>query len=357
MPKYGKLHDKLITVVCFAVICVSLFCVYVNIPKDAMDKLSELELAATGFTLYEKQPTESEKTEVMQNGNSSRESSSQEEDPIVTIVKREIDDGGDKKTYPIIESHIGGSGTQYDNFYVKNTVGIDLNIGRLLVSELPFKITDTAEPQVLIVHTHAGECYVREDLGYYDEDYYPRTTDNRYNVTRVGEAIAKQLNSAGICTVHDSTQHDNPSYNGSYDRSEQTIYKYLEKYPSIKIVLDIHRDSLGYGGEDGKIKPTFTVGEKKAAQIMIMSGYDSDGSMGFPHWEENLKLALKIQSKAETMYPGMTRPLDFGEFVYNMHVNTGSLLIEVGTDVNTLDEAVYSGELLGNVLANVCAEL
>lgn len=357
MPKHEKWQEKLITVVCLAVVCVSLFCVYENMPKDAMDRLSELELAATGFTLYEKEPTEGERVELQQNNSSSVPESSSQQEPIVTIVTRDIDDDeDDKKTYPIIESHIGGSGTQYDNFYVKNNVGINLNIGQLLVSELPFEITDTAEPQVLIVHTHACECYVTEDLGYYDEDYYPRTTDNRYNVTRVGEAIAKQLNNAGICTIHDSTQHDT-SYNGSYDRSEQTIYKYLEKYPSIKIVLDIHRDSLGYGGEDGKIKTTFTVAERKAAQIMIMSGYDSDGSMGFPHWEENLKLALKIQSKAETMYPGMTRPLDFGEFVYNMHVNTGSLLIEVGTDVNTLDEAVYTGELLGNVLANVCAEL
>lgn len=359
MSKKSSVLNKLVSVVCVIVICISIVCVYVNIPKNADDSLSGLELAATGFTLYEKNIENDNAVEVLQNNTSSHNVVSEDDEPIVTIISRDYVESAEdgEVTYPIIESHIGGSGTAYDNFYIKNYMGINLNIGSLLNSKLTFDIADTAEPQVLIVHTHAGESYLTEDLGYYPESYYPRTTDNNYNVTRVGAAIAKSLNKAGIYTIHDTTQHDNPSYNGSYDRSLETINKYLEQYPSIKIVLDIHRDSLGYGGEQGKIKPVFVANGKKAAQIMIMSGCDLDGSLDFPDWEENLKFALKIQSKAETMYPGMTRPLDFGEFAYNMNVNTGSLLIEIGTDVNTLDEAVYSGELLGNVIANVCAEL
>ena len=122
------------------------------------------------------------------------------------------------------------------------------------------------------------------------------------------------------------------------------------------MIIDFHRDSLGYGGEDGKIKPTFEVGGKKAAQIMIMSGYDPTGDYDFAHWEENLRLALRIDQKAEELYPGMTRPIYFGDFAYNMNINSGSLLIEVGTEVNTLEEACRTGELLGNVLAQVLNE-
>ena len=127
----------------------------------------------------------------------------------------------------------------------------------------------------------------------------------------------------------------------------------MEEYPDIKVVLDIHRDSISSGETGGKVKPVFYVDGKKAAQIMIMAGYDPDGSLEYPFWEDNLTFALKIQKKAEDMYPGMTRPLYFGNFVYNMNLNTGSLLIEVGTDANTLEEAVFTGGLFGNVLAEV----
>lgn len=259
----------------------------------------------------------------------------------------------DKKTFPVIESQYGSAGVGYDNFFVKNTTDYVINIGQEINSELGFKMENISEPQVLIVHTHTTEAYTNEDLGYYYEGQEFRTSDDEKNVTQVGQAIVKKLNENGIGAVHAKEHHDDPTYNGSYDRCEQTIYKYLEQYPSIKVIIDIHRDSIGYDDERGKIKPTFVAKGKKAAQIMIMSGYDPNGEYGFSDWEYNLRFALRLQQKAETMYPGMTRPLYFGDFAYNMFINTGSLLIEVGTEVNTLDEAVYSGELLGEVMSSV----
>lgn len=255
--------------------------------------------------------------------------------------------------YPVYETNIGASGTVYENISVKNTTGHDIDIGSLLEKDLGFTMDDSSEVQVLIVHTHATEGYMDYDNGTYHESFSSRNTDNSKNVCAVGDAIAAELSKQGIGVINDKTQHDNPSYSGSYDRSFETINSYLEKYPSIKVVLDIHRDSIGYGGEQGKTKPTFTFDGKKAAQIMIMSGYDGTGEYNFPFWEENLVFALKLQKTAEDMFPGMTRPLYFGDFAYNMNVNNGSLLIEMGTDMNTLDEAVYSGELLGKVLAKV----
>lgn len=252
--------------------------------------------------------------------------------------------------YPVYSKQYTNGGEKYQNFYVKNNTSYDLDIGKALNSELDFKLDDTDDVQVLIYHTHTCESYLDRDVGYYYSDYYPRTEDSRYNVTKVGEAIAQQLKNAGIGVVHDKTIHDY-SYNGSYSRSRATVEKNLEKYPNIKVTLDIHRDSIG--SDTYKVKPTFTYQGKKGAQIMIMTGYDPDGYFNFPDWNYNLRFALKLQQQCESDYGGMTRPLNFGNFAYNMNVNTGSLLVEVGTDSNTLEEAVYSGNLLGKALAQV----
>ena len=252
--------------------------------------------------------------------------------------------------HPVYTQQYTAGGTKYENFYVKNNTDFDLNIGYSLNAPLGFEFEDTSDVQVLIYHTHTSESYLDCDVGYYYTDFYPRTSDNRYNVTRVGEAIAEQLRKRGIGVIHDTTSHDS-TYTGSYYRSEATVYSYIKKYPSIKVTLDIHRDSIG--DDTYKVKPTFTYNGKNGAQIMIMSGYDPTGELGFPDWNYNLRFALRLQKKCETKYSGMTRPLDFGEFVYNMNINTGSLLIEVGTDSNTLDEAVYSGKLLGKALGEL----
>lgn len=259
----------------------------------------------------------------------------------------------DEEHFPVVETLYCTGQLGYNDFYVKNVSDYDPDIGALLSKPLGFQFEDSNKVQVLIVHTHTTESYLSYDAGYYHESFYSRSTDSQRNMNRVGRAIEEGLKEQGIGVVHAEEIHDSPEYNGAYYRSYDTIMKYMEEYPDIKVVLDIHRDSIGYGSENGKVKPTFTHNGRKAAQIMIMAGYDGDGSLEFPHWEDNLVFALKLQDTAEKMYPGMTRPLYLGNFVYNMNVNNGSLLIEVGTDANTLSEAVYTGELLSNVLGRV----
>lgn len=259
----------------------------------------------------------------------------------------------DETHYPVVETMYSTGETGYNNFYIKNTTGLSIDIGEYLQRPLGFEFEDSNKVQVLIVHTHTTESYLTYDAGYYHESFYPRSSDSSRNMLRVGRAIEEGLKEHGIGVVHAAAVHDSPHYDGAYSRSYDTIMQYLEKYPDIKVVLDIHRDSISYGSEGGKVKPTFTYDGKKAAQIMIMAGCDPDGSYDFSFWEDNLTFALKLQDTAENMYPGMTRPLYFGNFVYNMDANNGSLLIEVGTDANTLSEAVYTGELLSNVLARV----
>ncbi len=264
---------------------------------------------------------------------------------------KETKSKSDETTYPINELDLSQGGVEYNGFYVNNSTSYHMDIESLLKSPLPFEIDDTRQVQVLIVHTHTCESYMDFDEGYYYESFYPRTTDNSQNVFAVGEAIAKSLKENGIGVVHAKTQHDNPSYDGAYSRSYDTIMQYLEKYNNIKVVLDIHRDSMTQ--EDStKLKPTFTYNGKKGAQVMIMAGHDESGE-SFPFWEDNLNFALKLQNVCGSSYDSMMRPLNFGDFTYNMNVNNGSLLVEVGTDANTLDEAIYSGELLGKALSQV----
>lgn len=301
------------------------------------------------YNSAEKEPPQSQNnTNKIENTNTSS----------LTDVPEDYDEqhSQNENTYKIIESQFGAGGIRHENFYVKNSTNFSLNIPSELAKHPDVKIADSNEPQVLIVHTHTSESYMKHDSGFFYESYYPRSTDNRKNVTRVGDAITEKLVQSGINTIHDTTYHDVPSYNGSYSRSAQTIKSNLEKYPSIQVVLDIHRDSLG-NPETGKIKPTFKFNGKKAAQIMIIAGCDKDGSIGFPDWQSNLCFALRLQQKAETMFPGITRPLNFNSVKYNMNLSHGSLLIEVGSDANTIDEAVYTGSLLGDALAELLKSL
>lgn len=225
-----------------------------------------------------------------------------------------------------------------------------------ITSKLPaIKPELGAEPQVLIMHTHATEAYQMSNVDFYDKDNPSRTLDPEISVVAVGDRIAGELVAAGISVVHDGTVHDDPSYNGSYERSRVAVQKMLEQYPTIKIVLDIHRDAVELESGE-RIAPTTEINGEKAAQIMIIAGCD-DGTMDMPDYDENLKLAAMLQSTIEGEFPTLTRPILFDYRKYNQDLTTGSLLIEVGGHANTLDEALYSGELVGKALAKALLSL
>ncbi len=209
-------------------------------------------------------------------------------------------------------------------------------------------------PQVLIYHTHATEGYEPYDSGYFDTSGTWRSTDFSGNMVSVGTALESVLNKKGIGVIHDSTMHDDPSYNGSYQRSAVTIKNHLAENPTIEVCLDIHRDAIE-PSEKEIIKPTAVINGKKAAQIMIIAGCD-DGSMNMPDYWENLRFAAALADKLEELYPGITRPVLFDYRKYNMDLSPGLLLIEIGATGNTLDEAKYSAELLGNALSELLIE-
>lgn len=235
---------------------------------------------------------------------------------------------------------------------LKNSSGKTFDLNKEIGIRPNITITDTKEPQVLIVHTHTTERYMRYYAGYYNEGDGGRSQDESENVCAIGEVIAGQLRAAGLTVVHDTTLHDYPKYTGAYTRSEETVKKNLEKYPSIQVVLDVHRDGIMIDSTT-RAKPTVTINGKKAAQSMIIVGAVSTTAQPHPNWQDNFHFALDWQKTAANAYEGLMRPLSVVASRYNQHLSRGYLLVEVGSEANTLEEAVYSAELLGKTLGEV----
>lgn len=257
----------------------------------------------------------------------------------------------DKKLRPVKESRVKG-GESAAGINIKNGAGYKLDIAGAMKAKADCRILLNAGYQVLIIHTHTTESYAQQASDTYSTEYSPRTTDKARNMVAVGDVIAERLEEAGIKTLHVTTIHDYPQYNGAYNRAEETIRTYLEKYPSIEMVIDVHRDSITY--DDGtKLKPTVEINGKKAAQIMIITGCDNNGKLEFPNWKKNLRMAVQLQKRLTDDWEGLMRPLYFAPFRYNMHMTPNSLLVEFGTDVNTLEEAKYSADMFGRSLREV----
>lgn len=279
------------------------------------------------------------------------------------IVDDRNSDAGPKPYPESLENHDGSiTAMQYGYFTGEAYIDLDIagqvrnvtsvsNEKLLAESRLApdFTIEKNGEPQILIMHTHTTESYEPYERDFYDSSFNSRTTDKHMNMAVVGDAIAEQLEAAGITVIHDTTMHDYPSYNGSYDRSRETVQAILDEYPSIKIVLDIHRDAIERADGE-RIAPVAEINGKNAAQIMIISGCD-DGTMGMPNYMKNFRFSCMLQQQLESDYDGLTRPILFDYRKYNQDLTTGSILIEVGGHANSIDQAVYSGELIGKSLA------
>lgn len=211
------------------------------------------------------------------------------------------------------------------------------------------RLPEEEGPQILIVHTHGSEAYTMPPGEEYEASGECRTTDCNYNTVRVGDELAATLEEAGFSVLHDTTLHDYPQYSGAYDRSLASINSYLEQFPTISFVLDIHRDAIS-DGEGNMYKVVSNVAGLNAAQMTFVIGTDG-GGLEHPNWRENLKLAAAVQQNLLDDYPSLMRPITVRNSRYNQHVTTGSLLVEMGAAGNSLDEALLSARLLGQALA------
>jgi len=201
--------------------------------------------------------------------------------------------------------------------------------------------------QILILHTHSTEAYTPDGTDVYESSDSYRTTDTNYSVVRVGRELAEALRAYGLNVLHDEGLYDYPSYTSSYVRSGQAIEEYLEAYPGIVLVIDLHRDALGDG--DTIYKVVADAEGTQAAQLMFVMG--SDINLEHPLWQDNLALALTLQRTVSDRYPELMRPMNLCAYRYNQQLTTGSVLLEVGTAGNTLQEAITAVQLFADAVA------
>lgn len=209
-------------------------------------------------------------------------------------------------------------------------------------------------PQVLIMHTHGTEAYTMDGEDVYTESDASRTTDEAYNMLRVGDEIQQIFEEMGLSVIHDRTLYDYPRYSGSYDRSYAGVENWLKQYPSIQVVLDVHRDALV--GEDGTVYKAVTeVDGEKTAQVLMIIGTDELNE--HPDWTDNLALAIRIQQKLDAQWPTLARPITLRSSRFNQQLTHGSLLVEVGSHGNTLQEALRGARLFAQAAGEVLVEL
>lgn len=237
--------------------------------------------------------------------------------------------------------------------YLFNYTNRSMDMQTLASAQISVELPEEG-PQILIMHTHGTEAYTMDGEDIYQESDTSRTTDEHYNVLRVGDEMQRVFEDMGLKVVHDRTLYDYPQYNGSYDRSYDGVQRWLEQYPSIQIVLDVHRDALI--GSDGTVYKAITdVEGEKTAQVLMIIGTDELGE--HPDWTDNLALAIRIQQNLDSQWPTLARPITMRSSRFNQQLTHGSILVEVGSHGNTLQEALRGARLFAQAAGEVLLEL
>ena len=239
---------------------------------------------------------------------------------------------------PISENY----NVQYGNVKIKNQTTYNLTEDIL---KPDIKIENK---NIVIFHTHSCESYTSSEKYPYTQTGNFRTTDLKYTVTQVGSELENYLKKYNLNVVHDTSYHDYPSYTGSYTRSLKTVENILQTTPS-DIIIDLHRDAIGSRSD---YAPTVKIGDDYAAQIMFVIG-TNEGGLYHPNWNQNLKFAVKVQQKAEEMYPGLFKPMMVTKSRYNQHTGKYANIMEVGATGNTLEQCLTSMKYLSAVLNEV----
>lgn len=259
---------------------------------------------------------------------------------------------------------------------MKPIVKKDLSGGSLFINTTDYELDPDAlreqaqlapvgkEPLVLVLHTHTTEAFYEGESGaefldpsgvfdgYYDpQGDSPRSEDPEKSILAVGREFVRVLEEMGIPTLHCTVIHDK-DFNSSYSASYRTVTAYLKEYPSLRYVIDIHRDSIvRENGE--KIKPVTVIEGKACAQVMLVMGTDESG-YAHPQWRTNMGNALLYKDTMDGLYPGLSRSVYVREVRFNQHVSVGAMLLEVGSCGNTTEEAkngaYYSAKALGTLL-------
>ena len=241
-----------------------------------------------------------------------------------------------------------GTGT----VYFKNETDYAIDMTSLLQKDSPVALGEQGV-QVLIMHTHGTEAYTQSPGHAYVASGEYRTTDSSANLLRVGQEICDILNDRGVSAVHSRTLNDYPAYNGSYNRALKDIQAHIQQYPTIQLVIDVHRDAIATGNT--YYKTAAEVDGQQTAQLMFVTGTDA-GGLTHDHWQDNLAFQAQLHDRLNSTYPGIMRPMSIRASRFNQHIRKGSMLVEVGACGNTLEEALAAAQIFANTLADALLE-
>ena len=216
---------------------------------------------------------------------------------------------------------------------------------------------EVQRPRVLLYHTHTWEAYeMTEDTQYIPTERW-RTKDERHNMVRVGEELKRSLTELGFEVVHDKTAFEPPVLSSAYTRSLSMLERRLAAGERYDYILDIHRDAYSgaYNGKNGA-----KVNGKNLAYVMMLVGKGTGATnSGFderPDWPKNLALAQRLTESMNAQAEGVCRDVKIKTGRFNQHVSTGALLIEVGNNQNTLQEALDVCPMIAHALYQVYAQ-
>ena len=222
------------------------------------------------------------------------------------------------------------------------------DLGSLMAQSLDWYLP-LPEPTVLVLHSHTTESYTQTGDGYRESAAY-RTLDEGHNMLSIGQRVIDVLAQYGISAIHDRELHDYPEYTGAYNHSREAAQYYLEKFPSIQLILDLHRDALEQNGK--QLRTAATVNGQPSAQLMLVMGTDASG-LSHNDWEQNLSLGLKLHLQLERQAPGITRPTLLRGQRFNQDLHPGALLVEVGAAGNSHQEALLAAEALAHAIVSL----
>lgn len=265
-----------------------------------------------------------------------------------TETTPEVSHADTNVTTEVIPNNVPNKYTDdYNGVEIKNGTNYNLTEDILNCDNLDFNKKD-----IMIFHTHTCESYTPTEQYSYEETGTFRSTDLNYSVAKVGDVLTEQLQSYGFNVVHDKTYHDYPAYSGSYGRSQATVKNLLNSHTGTDIIIDLHRDAIG----DTSYAPSIKIGDEVVSQLMFVIGTDG-GGLEHPNWKENLKFAIKVQEKANELYPGLFRPLLLRNSRYNQQLGKAACIIEVGATGNTLEQSMGSMKYLSKILDEVLKSL
>lgn len=247
---------------------------------------------------------------------------------------------------------VAGSSAKYvtsGNVSIYNHTDYTLDIDALLAAA-PELSNGGDGPKIFIYHSHATEAYTQDGADLYEESDSYRTLNTQQNMVRIGEEMKAVFEAAGIEVIHDTTLYDYPSYNEAYKRSVEGVAAALEEYPSLVLLMDVHRDALV--ASDGTIYKTQAGTVDDCAQVMMVMGSDATGQT-HPNWKVNLALAVEIQKTVADQWGALARPTVLRTSRFNQHLSTGMILVEVGTHGNTLQEAITAARLYAGTVAEL----